>query len=182
MKYIVFASIALVFLAVLVSKYLQPSTSAPESDETVAQTLPLETSDNSVPNTSSVPATTDGVASPNSSPQEKQKPLPPLQSKDLVIGSGKQVKVGSKVSFNIIIKLKDGRIISNTYKEGRPWEGAVGNGSLLSGVDQGIRGMFQGSKRALWIPPHLAFGQTGVKPQVPPNAHLYAEVEIVSIF
>lgn len=90
--------------------------------------------------------------------------------------------MGSKVSFNIVIKLKDGRIISDTYKEGRPWEGVIGNGSILVGVDQGIRGMFQGSKRALWIPPHLAFGQTGVKPQVPPHAHLYAEVEIVSIF
>jgi len=111
-----------------------------------------------------------------------QEPLAPLQTKDLTIGATKQVVEGSKVSFNIIVKLQDGRIVFDSYKDGRPWKGVIGDGSLLTGIDRGILGMFQGGKRALWIPSHLAYGPSGITPQVPPNAKLYAEVELLSVF
>lgn len=114
-----------------------------------------------------------------SAPQEQP---PRLQTKDLKAGSTKQVVEGSKVSFNIIVKLQDGKVVFDSYKEGRPWQGTIGDGSLINGIDRGLLGMFQGGKRALWIPPQLAYGTNGIPSQVPPNAKLYAELELISVF
>jgi peptidylprolyl isomerase len=174
LKYLVIGSLAVALGSVLLFNYLQPST------QTNGALKPQVEISAEIKH-SSVEVPTNGDTAPINK-TEPPKPLMPLQTKDLLIGSGKQVKEGSKVAFNVIIKLQDGRVVFNSYKEGRPWDGIVGNGSILTGLDRGIRGMFQGSKRALWIPPHLAFGPTGIQNQVPPNANLYAEVEMLSIF
>lgn len=92
------------------------------------------------------------------------------------------VAEGSKVTFDILVKLTDGKIVMDSKKEGKPWKGAVGDGSLISGIDQLIRGMYPGGKRAMWIPSHLAYGANGINGQVPPNSRLYAEVELISVF
>lgn len=115
-------------------------------------------------------------------PSATQEPPARLQTKDLKAGSTKQVVEGSKVSFNIIVKLQDGKVVFDSYKEGRPWQGTIGDGSLINGIDRGLLGMFQGGKRALWIPPQLAYGTNGIPSQVPPNAKLYAELELISVF
>ena len=105
-----------------------------------------------------------------------------VQKKDLKPGASKIVTDHSQVKFNIIIKLSDGKIAFDSYKDGRPWTGVIGDGSLITGIDLGLRGMYQGGKRALWIPPHLAYGENGIPAQVPPNANLYAEIELISVF
>ena len=115
-------------------------------------------------------------------PSVPQEPPARLQTKDLKAGSTKQVAEGSKVLFNIIVKLMDGKVVFDSYKDGRPWQGTIGDGSLINGIDRGLLGMFQGGKRALWIPPQLAYGTNGIPSQVPPNAKLYAELELISVF
>ena len=126
---------------------------------------------------------------PSLSPQTRAEQMPPaddlhvkLQQKDIIIGSGKQAAEGRRVQIHVIMKLKDGKIVFDTYKQGQPWDGVVGDGRFIKGLDQGIRGMFQGGKRALWIPSYLAFGTFGISPQIPPNSKVYAEVELVSVF
>lgn len=127
-------------------------------------------------------STANSEASNNAAPSTPQEPPARLQTKDLKAGSTKQVVEGSKVSFNIIVKLQDGKVVFDSYKEGRPWQGTIGDGSLINGIDRGLLGMFQGGKRALWIPPQLAYGTNGIPSQVPPNAKLYAELELISVF
>lgn len=105
-----------------------------------------------------------------------------LKTKDLSIGASKKVQSGNKVSYHVFIQLMDGKVVFNSRSEGRPWTGTVGDGSILSGIDSGMRGMYQGGKRAMWIPARLGYGRHGMSSQVPPNADLYAEVEIVSVF
>jgi FKBP-type peptidyl-prolyl cis-trans isomerase len=106
----------------------------------------------------------------------------PLQKKDLAIGAGKQAGQDSKVSFHIMMQQMDGKVVFDSKKDGRPWTGSIGDGSFISGIDIGLRGMFVGGRRSLWIPPHLAYGSNGIPGQVPPNAQLYAEIEVLSIF
>lgn len=105
-----------------------------------------------------------------------------LKTKDLSIGASKKVQNGNKVTYHVFIQLMDGKVVFNSRSEGRPWSGTVGDGSILAGIDTGMRGMYQGGKRAMWIPAHLGYGRHGMSSQVPPNADLYAEVEIVSVF
>ena len=105
-----------------------------------------------------------------------------VRTKDLAIGNSKIIVEGSQLKFHIRMQLMDGRVVFDSYKENRPWDGIIGNGSLIAGLDIGLRGMMQGGKRALWIPPILAYGKYGINPQVPPNSKLYAEVELLSVF
>jgi peptidylprolyl isomerase len=113
------------------------------------------------------------------SPEERNKRV---QTKDMVMGASKQAVSGSQVTFHILVKLKDGTVAIDSRKEAGPWKGVLGNGSMMNGLNEGIHGMFQGGKRAIWIPAHLAYGTGGIPGQIPPNADLYAEVEMVSVF
>jgi peptidylprolyl isomerase len=105
-----------------------------------------------------------------------------VQTKDLVMGATKQAVSGSQVTFHILIKLKDGTVAIDSRKEAEPWKGVLGNGSMMSGLNEGLNGMFLGGKRAIWIPAHLAYGSGGIPGQIPPNSDLYAEVEMISVF
>lgn len=104
-----------------------------------------------------------------------------VKTKDLSLGSSKKADEGRTVSFHVRIQLMDGKVIFDSHG-GRPWSGTVGNGSLLNGIDRGIRGMYEGGKRAMWIPSLVGYGRNGIPGQVPPNADLYAEVELLKVF
>ena len=102
--------------------------------------------------------------------------------KDIKIGSSKKVEEGSNITFHVVMKLMTGKVVADSYRAGKPWQGIIGSGSILFGLDRGLRGMFQEGKRAIWIPQAFAYGENGLKPQIPPNADLYAEVEVIAVF
>jgi peptidylprolyl isomerase len=56
-----------------------------------------------------------------------------------------------------------------------------GQGRLIPGWDQGFSGMKVGGKRRLFIPYHLAYGDLGRPPKIPPKSDLIFDVELVSI-
>ncbi len=110
------------------------------------------------------------------------KPESRVLTKDLKVGNHKIVTPGVRVSFHIIAKLEDGTVVFDSIRDSRPWTGTVGDGSLMPGIDKGIRGMMTGGKRALWISPDLAFGPNGIKGQIPPNAKIYAEIDLQEVY
>jgi FKBP-type peptidyl-prolyl cis-trans isomerase len=118
----------------------------------------------------------------NSAPKAQERLNTTVKTKDLSMGSTKKAELGSQVSFHVIVQLMDGKVVFDSRGQGQPWTGTIGDGSLLNGIDRGIRGMFQGGKRAVWIPSRLAYGTNGISGQVPPNADLYAEVELIAVY
>lgn len=110
-----------------------------------------------------------------------------IQKKDQVVDEGtpenppKKANQGNQVVFHVIMKLETGKVIFDSKKDGRAWKGVIGNGSLIGGLDFGLRGMAEGDKRSLWIPSHMAYGANGIEPQVPPHSKIYAEVEMIRI-
>ena len=56
-----------------------------------------------------------------------------------------------------------------------------GQGRLIPGWDQGFTGMKVGGKRRLFIPYHLAYGDLGRAPKIPPKSDLIFDVELVSV-
>jgi peptidylprolyl isomerase len=118
----------------------------------------------------------------NSAPIAQERLNTTVKTKDLSIGGGKRVQAGNRISFHVLIQLMTGRVVFNSRDEGRPWNGTVGDGSILNGIDRGIRGMYQGGKRSMWIPATVAYGQHGIAGQVPPDSDLYAVVEVLSVF
>ena len=49
------------------------------------------------------------------------------------------------------------------------------------GWDRGVEGMRVGDRRKLTIPPSMAYGTKGAPPDIPPNAKLVFDVELVNV-
>lgn len=71
-----------------------------------------------------------------------------------------QVDVGSTVTMNYIITLKDGKELTRTDK---PVTFTVGSNSVLPDLQQGMVGMKKGEKRAITLAPEEAFGPVDPK-------------------
>ena len=112
--------------------------------------------------------------------------LPPssvkkLKIEDLVVGTGAEAKAGDTLSVNYTGWLEDGTKFDSSFDSGKPIEFVLGQGSVIAGWDQGLRGMKVGGKRKLTIPPDLAYGATGFRDLIPGNAVLIFEVELLEI-
>ena len=100
---------------------------------------------------------------------------------DIKIGSGPEIKNGSKVSVTYTGKLLNGQIFDSTEKSGgNPYTFTVGKGEVIAGWEKGLLGVRQGGKRRLVLPPSLGYGGQQ-KPGLPPNSVLDFEIEVVEV-
>jgi FKBP-type peptidyl-prolyl cis-trans isomerase len=77
---------------------------------------------------------------------------------DLRSGSGEEVKSGSRVNLQWVLRKSNGYFVdSSEVTGGVPFIFTVGDGNAIQGVDEGIRGMRLGGVRRLLIPPSLAY-------------------------
>ena len=73
-----------------------------------------------------------------------------------------QAKDGDTVSIHYTGQLTDGEIFDSS--SGRePLEFTIGAGQVIPGFDEGVRGMFVGSKKRVEITPEDAYGQPDPK-------------------
>ena len=99
---------------------------------------------------------------------------------EIVLGTGPAVKKGQRVRVHYTGTLTNGTTFDSSV--GRdPFTFTLGAGMVIKGWDEGVAGMRVGGKRKLVIPPDLGYGATGVPPQIPPNATLVFDVELLGI-
>lgn len=97
--------------------------------------------------------------------------------RDLKVGDGPEVRPGADVVVDYIgWRRADGKMFDSSFK-GSPM--ATPLSRLVPGWQQGIPGMKVGGVRKLVIPPALAYGPTGSPPDIPPNATLVFEIEML---
>lgn len=58
---------------------------------------------------------------------------------------------------------------------------SLGLSQVIEGWDRGLLGMRENGERRLIIPPEMAYGETGSRPRVPPNATLLFDVTLVGV-
>lgn len=105
-----------------------------------------------------------------------------LRYYDVKVGSGKTAKTGETVSMQYTGMLLDGTVFDSTQKHGgQPFDFALGAGQVIPGWDEGIAGMKVGGKRHLVIPGNLAYGANPPTPDIPANATLVFDVELIGV-
>ncbi|PQQ09063.1 hypothetical protein Pyn_00063 [Prunus yedoensis var. nudiflora] len=110
-----------------------------------------------------------------------------LKYYDLKVGGGAEAVTGSRVAVHYVAKWKG--ITFMTSRQGlgvgggTPYGFDVGQserGSVLKGLDLGVKGMKVGGQRLLIVPPELAYGSKGIQ-EIPPNATIELDVELLAI-
>lgn len=114
-------------------------------------------------------------------PEKPKEPEKPLEKKDLVVGKGPEAKAGDFISVHYVGTLTDGKEFDASRKHGKPFDFQLGQGNVIKGWDEGVKGMKPGGKRKLVIPPSMAYGDRGAPPVIPPGATLVFEVELLEI-
>ena len=122
----------------------------------------------------------------SSSPAPTPLPNVPFSQTDLVVGTGAEAVNGKALTVNYTGWLYDA---TKAEQKGTQFDTSTGRGpysfvlgarQVIDGWDQGVPGMKVGGKRRLVIPPDLAYGASG-RGQIPPNATLVFDIELLSV-
>ena len=73
------------------------------------------------------------------------------------------------------------RQFDSSRDRGQPFTVHLGRREVIAGWEQGIPGMKVGETRKLTIPAEMGYGSTGQPPDIPPNATLVFEVELLDV-
>ncbi|MBI2404663.1 FKBP-type peptidyl-prolyl cis-trans isomerase [Candidatus Gottesmanbacteria bacterium] len=104
-----------------------------------------------------------------------------LKVEDIKAGSGAEAVSGKKVTVNYVGTLTDGKKFDSSIDRGTPFSFYLGAGEVIKGWDQGVAGMKVGGKRRLTIPSELGYGSRGAGRDIPPNATLIFEIELLKV-
>jgi FKBP-type peptidyl-prolyl cis-trans isomerase FklB len=102
-----------------------------------------------------------------------------LQYKVLSSGNGKNPAATDRVTVNYTGKLVDGTVFDTSSSRPEPSTFVVNQ--VIPGWTEALQLMHEGDKWLLFIPSNLAYGEQGAGGQIPPNATLIFEVELVKV-
>jgi hypothetical protein len=100
---------------------------------------------------------------------------------DLVVGTGPSPTPGALATVHYSGYLLDSTKFDSSVERNEPLPVMIGTGQVIKGWDEGIMSMKVGGKRKLIIPSHLAYGERGMPPIIPPSAELVFDVELLKV-
>jgi peptidylprolyl isomerase len=109
-----------------------------------------------------------------------------LKYVDTVAGTGVTPQRGQQCLVHYTGWLADGRgqrgkKFDSSVDRGQPLAIPIGVGRVIKGWDEGLLTMKVGGKRTLYIPSYLGYGPRGAGGDIPPNADLIFDVELLSV-
>lgn len=104
---------------------------------------------------------------------------------DLQIGEGTAPRLAQSCAVEVQGWIeeggKKGKSILDTRKRGYPAVFPIGVGRVIPGWDEGIATMKKGGRRLLRVPPSLGYSRREAKEDIPPDATLLFEVDLIDI-
>jgi len=91
-------------------------------------------------------------------------------------GDGILLKQGDVATYEIEIFLNHGKSVSKEEITGK-----INRNNLIPGLVQALIGMRENGHREVKISPYLAYGASGVKNLIPPNALLHCKIWLKSV-
>lgn len=104
-----------------------------------------------------------------------------LKYHDLAAGTGPAPEAGDTMLIHYTGWLADSGDEFGTSRGRDPLPVPLGAGQITAGLEEGLATMKVGGERQLVVPPELAYGEKGSPPEIPPDATLVYEVELVGI-
>lgn len=108
-----------------------------------------------------------------------------LKYQDTKVGAGATAAAGQMVAVQYTGWLNNkgakGKKFDSSYDRNQPFTFALGAGQVIQGWDDGVQGMKVGGKRTLFIPAKLGYGARGAGADIPPNADLIFDVELLGV-
>lgn len=102
-----------------------------------------------------------------------------LQYEVIKEGEGVHPTTTNEVTVHYTGKLLDGTVFDSSVERGEPI--TFNLGQVIPGWTEGLQLMQPGAKYILYIPSNLGYGAKGAGADIPPNATLIFEVELIAI-
>ncbi len=104
---------------------------------------------------------------------------------DVKLGAGAVAMPGQMVAVHYTGWLWQdgarGKKFDSSLDRGQPFVFQLGAGQVIQGWDEGVAGMKIGGKRTLIVPPAAGYGAEGAGDDIPPNATLIFDVELLGV-
>ncbi|MEP6570654.1 MAG: FKBP-type peptidyl-prolyl cis-trans isomerase [Acidobacteriota bacterium] len=106
-----------------------------------------------------------------------------LKYTDTVVGTGATPQRGQTVTVHYTGTLENGKKFDSSYDHpgAKPTDFRIGVGAVIKGWDEGLMTMKVGGQRRLVIPGNLGYGAAGRPPNIPGNATLIFDVELLGL-
>lgn len=102
-----------------------------------------------------------------------------LQYEVISEGEGASPSKKDSVEVHYVGTFIDGSEFDSSRKRGQPLTFSLSG--VIAGWTEGIQLMSEGATYKFYIPYHLAYGEEGFPPQIPPYSTLIFEVELISV-
>lgn len=102
-----------------------------------------------------------------------------LQYKVITMGNGQKPTPSNRVKVHYTGKLLNGKVFDSSIERGEPITLSLNN--VIKGWTEVLQLMPTGSKWIVYIPSDLAYGERGGGDDIPGNATLIFEIELISI-
>ncbi len=112
-----------------------------------------------------------------------QSPSYQLEIDDIAVGDGEEARSGHTVEVHYVgVSWSNGQEFDASWDRGaQPFEFPLGQGQVIVGWDEGVKGMKVGGRRKLTIPAELAYGAQGSPPAIPPNEPLVFVIDLKKV-
>jgi FKBP-type peptidyl-prolyl cis-trans isomerase len=107
-----------------------------------------------------------------------------LEYRDIKVGDGPSPKTGQTCVMHYtgwLWRGSKGKKFDSSVDKGEPFSFPIGTQNVIAGWDEGVATMKVGGKRELLIPAKLGYGARGAGRDIPPNATLLFEVELLDV-
>ncbi|HUY06552.1 MAG TPA: FKBP-type peptidyl-prolyl cis-trans isomerase [Acidimicrobiales bacterium] len=105
-----------------------------------------------------------------------------LTIEDEIVGTGAQAGPGHTVEVHYVgISWSDANQFDASWDRDETFSFPLGAGRVIPGWEKGVKGMREGGRRRMTIPPTLGYGATGAGGVIKPNETLVFVVDLISV-
>lgn len=113
---------------------------------------------------------------------DRGEPPSSLQLTDVVEGAGDAAADGDALTVHYVgASWSSGAQFDATWDRSQPYSFTLGAATNIDGWEQGLRGMREGGRRVLVIPPDLAYGDRGAGDDIAPGETIVFIIDLLEV-